>query len=109
MGKLMQLMHKSRRSKGMQSKEEETNKVTLEEVENAHHDINQWRATWDWGSTAPPDYKASWLTPASNLMKGKQGRLDKVCACLYFYWFFSVPLSIFKVSITAYLGHDKST
>lgn len=35
-------------------------KVTSEEAENTHNDINQWWAAWDLGFKAPPDYKVLW-------------------------------------------------
>lgn len=54
--------------------------MTFEKAENAHNDINQWRAARDSGSTAPPDYKALWQTPTSNnRRRGAEEARPNVC------------------------------
>lgn len=86
-GKLMQLMHDSGSSRGMQSQVDTQGDLW---AENAHNDINQCWAAWDSGSAAPPDYKALWQTPAR---RGKGGA-PSVCVYVSLLMHFCVSVYI---------------
>lgn len=68
MGKQKQLMPVCSGDVMQEQRPKEMYKVTSEEAENSHNDINQWWTSRDWGSRAFSDYKALWQTATSNVL-----------------------------------------